>query len=260
MDATVVIFLLGVALTANLPLSGKPRDPDSIRLYGQGPDEAARNPFVNHHLVGPNYFEVRGIGLRAGRGFTDADRPDGDPVAVVSRSLAERLWTGQDPIGRRFQFVDLPRDHWHTVVGVSQPVLHDALDGLPGLDIYLPYTQTRTNGPYYVVRTEGPPPALAQAAPAVIGQVDPDQSFLDVHTCDARIAAQMWQRQLAGWLFGAFAGLALLLAVVGLYGVLSQMVLQRTKDIGVRLALLLIVAALPCSVPARRATRAATRR
>lgn len=227
-----------VSFDDNLPMSGKPRDAGPIRLFAQSPDDEARNPFVNRHVTGPDYFTVMGIALRGGRAFSDGDRPETTPVAVVSRRAADRLWPSQDPIGRRFQFADTSRpDTWLTVVGLSDPVLHHELDGDPGLDIYLPYTQSAANGPYYVLKTSGDPLALAKVAPAIIGQTDANQSFLDVQSYDGRIARRMWQRHLSGVLFGSFSVLALLLSSVGLYGVLSQLVTQQTRDIAVRVAL-----------------------
>jgi predicted permease len=228
----------GVTFDSNLPMSGRPRDPQAIRLYGASRDDDGRNPFVNQHQVGTEYFEVMGIPLLAGRGLTEHDDADSLQVAVVSQRVAARLWPNQDPIGQRFQFADTIRpDSWITVVGVSRPVLHHALDGDPGLDVYRPYTQAATGGAYYVVKTNGDPRNITAAATGIIGQLDPNQSYLDVQIYDDRIAARMWQRRLAGALFMSFAGLALVLAAAGLYGVLSEIVLQQRRDIGVRVAL-----------------------
>jgi predicted permease len=227
-----------VASDSNLPLSGRPREPIELRLEGQAVSDRRNNPFVHLHVVSPAYFDTMGISIIRGRAFTAADRVDGEHVAVVGRRLADRLWPGRDPIGQRLMVgPEVPDGRWISVVGVAADIRHERVaDSV--LDVYRPYHQSWAGGSWFVLRTAGVEPAsLARAATAIVGSIDPNQSFFDVRSMDDRRDAAVWQERLAGVLVALFGALAALLALVGLAGLVSFLVAQRRREIGVRLAL-----------------------
>jgi putative ABC transport system permease protein len=228
----------GVALDSNLPMSGKPREPDTIVLEGQSDVERRTNPYVNTHVVSASHPDVLGLGLVRGRALLSTDRLDTEPVALVSAALASRLWPGIDPIGRRFA-VGTPSatNPIATVVGVVGDIRHVGVRE-PGFDVYRPFTQRWAGGSWFVAQVDrGDPRALAHAATALVGRIDPDQSFFDVRTLDERVAAVVWQERLAGSLVAVFGAIAAALALVGLTGLVAYLARQRAREVGIRLAL-----------------------
>lgn len=232
------------AMAGNLPLAGRPKFDVAVMLEGQDDEAQRRNPFVNRRIVSPSFFETLRVPLRRGRTFTSADGASAPRVAVVSEAAARRLWPGRDPIGARlrasstdFRLRDPAKIPWLTVVGVVGDVRHESPRGAPSLDVYVPGTQEHTGSHYFVLRTDSDPLALAREATALVGRLDPDQSFFDLRTMEERVADRTWAPRLAGVLFGAFGALAAVLAAIRAYAVLAFTVAQRRHELGVRQAL-----------------------
>jgi putative ABC transport system permease protein len=199
------------------------------------PDE--QDPVVLQRVAFPGYFETMGIALLAGRTFNDQDgRTEGSLAVIVNETFARRFWPNQDPVGKRIHHRN-DKAPWMTVVGVARDVKHYGQDRpmIPG--VYLPYAQDRRSAMAVVVRTATEPLELVSGVREVVRRSDPALAIYDVTTMSDRLHQSLWLRRLYSSLIGAFAAVALVMAVGGMYGVFSYVVGGRTREIGVRLAL-----------------------
>jgi putative ABC transport system permease protein len=221
------------ATSAALPLSWKRITP--VLPEGQPDTPLPQRPFIDVEAISPQWFQTMRVALRSGREFTATDNAQAPKVVIVNETFARRFWPNENPLGKRIVVGRWPKPA--EVVGIAADIKNKGLEQDTQAQLYLPFPQLPWGNMNLLVRTAVAPSSIISAVRTQIANLDPDQPVMNIQTVDDLIDNSRAQPRFTMLLVGALSATALVLAVIGIYGVLSYSVAQRRQEFGIRLAL-----------------------